>query len=104
MSKSIVRTAALAALAASALVPMTAGAASASASDYPSRPVRLIGPFAPGAGTVRIGPFVDAHAAEAARCEAGARYHSGRVPVLSVEGAGAAPVRRPGDARGRGRR
>ena len=52
MSISLFRTSALAALIASTLVPMTAAAASsAPASSYPSRPVRFIGPFAPGAGT-----------------------------------------------------
>jgi tripartite-type tricarboxylate transporter receptor subunit TctC len=50
MLKSLFRTSAIAALVASALVPMPAAAASSPA-DYPNRPVRFIGPFAPGAGT-----------------------------------------------------
>src|SRR5687768_14951309 len=50
MLKSLFRTSAIAALVASALVPIPAAAASSPA-NYPNRPVRFIGPFAPGAGT-----------------------------------------------------
>jgi tripartite-type tricarboxylate transporter receptor subunit TctC len=52
MFKLFLRTSAIAALVAAAFVPASANAAAPGpAADYPNRPVRLIGPFAPGAGT-----------------------------------------------------
>jgi tripartite-type tricarboxylate transporter receptor subunit TctC len=52
MLKSSFRISAMAALVAAVSVPVTAAAAASDpAPNYPNRPVRFIGPFAPGAGT-----------------------------------------------------